>query len=263
MPFGGQGRYLGQFPPRISRLEGDRDLWWVVPFSVRYVVGVTGLRLAGKSAVLSYLGEKHGFRGYSLARPVRELASARGISFTPRRNLQDLGDEMRAEQSDAGYLARQTLQRIRAEHLGRPGLARIAVGGFKHPTELDVFSSLDVFHLWQIEADEHVRFTRADSTGMLARELNELGVDAPGSDAATDDERLRAFREHIDRRDRDGRDAHPWTRGCGQWVDGVVAHRAAGQCETIKNNGNDYRSLFDRVDALVEELDATHRRPEL
>ena len=256
MPFGTEGRYVGQFEPKFSQLEEDTDLWWVVPFSIRYIVGVSGLRFSGKSTVQSYLNEKHGFRVYSLARAVRTVAEQRGIPLSPRRNLQDLGDDMRAEQADAGFLARLTLQQIRAEHLARPGLARIVVAGFKHPEEVGVFNKLEVFHLWEVRANDDARFARAKRTGMLARELREAGI-------SVDEPTRQQFDEHVDRRDRHGHDENTWTTSYGQWVEQVVASGVPGRHRAIDNHGDDYRPLFDEVDRRVAELDAKHRRPEL
>lgn len=256
MPFGGSGRYLGQFEPKLSQLESDTDLWWVVPFSVRYIVGVSGFRFAGKSTVQAYLGEKHGFRVYSLARAVRRVAEEQGIPLSPRRNLQELGDEMRAERGDAGYLARSTLRAIRADHLGRPGQARIVVGGFKHPAEVEVFNRLDVFHFWRIQADDSVRLERAKRTGMLYRELSELGV-------SSDEEDSDLFNRYLDGPDRAGRDANTWTAGYGQWVDGVVDAGEPDRQAEIPNDADDYRPLFDELDERVKVLDAAHRRPRL
>src|SRR4051794_27116556 len=93
-PMPSQARYKGQFRPEFSRLHRDKDLFWVVPFSVRYVVAVTGERFAGKSACLSYLSEKRAFRIYSLANVLREIAIKRGMPIEPRTQLQDLGDEV-------------------------------------------------------------------------------------------------------------------------------------------------------------------------
>ena len=118
-------RYRGQFRPEFSRLHRDGDLFWVVPFPIRYAVGVTGERLAGKSAALAYLTEKRGFRLYSLATELRAIALHRGIPLEPRSWLQDLGDEVRAEHDDPAFLARLTLRRIRRDH---HGLRRLAAG---------------------------------------------------------------------------------------------------------------------------------------
>jgi hypothetical protein len=221
------------------------------------MVGVTGLRFAGKSTVLSYLNEKHGFPVYSLASTLRELAERRGIPLTSRKRLQDFGDELRAGRQDGGTLARGTLHRIRADHLARrttrPVLPRIAVGGFKHEAEItDVFAALPRFRLLVIDADDEVRFNRAKDTGLLARELEHVA--GPGEpDYAS-------FDAHLDTRDRCGTDYSDWTAGYGQSVDRVMKAPKADK-KTIVNNGGDLHALFSEIDAWIAELDALYRSP--
>src|SRR4051794_22456679 len=89
-----RGRYLGQFRPEYSRLHQDHDLFWVVPFRVRYILAVLGRRYAGTSSVLTYLGEKRNFETYTLTNTLRELALSRGIPLEPRSSLQDFGNQV-------------------------------------------------------------------------------------------------------------------------------------------------------------------------
>jgi len=241
----------GHFRPQFSRLHEDRDLFWVVPFPVRYMVGVIGLRFAGKSAVLSHLNEKHGFRVYNLSSALREIAAQREIPLEPRARLQELGDELRAEHGDAGYLARLTLRRIRADLLGHspaPAPARIAIGGFKHPAEVDVFTNLGSFQLMCVNADEQLRFEHAQQSGVLQTELSAF----QGQPTPT----IESFRRHIDDRDRSF-DASPWTAGYGQQVDGVIA-RATTPDDQIENSGT-LAELLAQVSRRVAVLDSTFR----
>jgi len=241
----------GHFRPQFSRLHEDRDLFWVVPFPVRYMVGVIGLRFAGKSAVLSHLNEKHGFRVYNLSSALREIAAQREVPLEPRARLQELGDELRAENGDAGYLARVTLRRIRADLLGHspaPVPARIAIGGFKHPAEIDVFTHLRSFQLMYVKADERFRFDQAERSGVLQTELSAF----PGQPAAT----IESFRRHIDRRDRHF-DESPWTAGYGQQVDGVI-ELATNPDDEIENSGT-LAELLAHASNRVAVLDAKFR----
>jgi hypothetical protein len=247
MPFETQSRYLQQFEPKLSQLGNDRDLWWVVPFSLRYVVGVAGRRFAGTSTALTHLGDKLGFKVYSLSGELREIARRQGVPLDSRERLQDLGDELRAQRQDGGYLARLTLQRIRADQLHRPeSRARIAVGGFKHPDEIAVFEKLDSFHFLQLHVGEKRRYDRAVKSGMLDLEH---GVARQG---------LIWFKREVDARDRDGRGFHDWTGDCGQWVDGVLQQPAK-----IIRNGFSRGKLFESLGDWVEELDREHQKPEL
>lgn len=245
-------RYHGQFRPQYSRIHQDRDLFWVIPFPVRYIVGIVGLRFAGKSTVLSHLGEKHGFFVYNLSAVLREVAASRGVPLEPRAKLQDLGDEIRAERRDAGYLARLTLRRIRADFLTHRPLARpaprIAVGGFKHPAEIEVFEKTARFQILAVDANDSTRFARANDSGLLKAELRAF----PGPPAPTAD----SFRRYIDSRDRRGHDFR-WTAGYGQAVDGVMAKAADPDAHVA--NDDTLADLHQRVARCVDALDGRHR----
>ena len=175
-----QSRYDRQFRPEYSRLYRDPDLLWVTPLGVRYIVGIVGLRGAGKSAVASYLAEKRGFEMYSLSRIVREAAEDRGVPVFRRDLLQDIGDELRAEhhdpdnaeRGDGAYLARRLLRRIHARHhthhLTSP--SRLVIGGFKHPDEVRLLRRMGIFRTALVTADDDLRADRALRSGMLPKE---------------------------------------------------------------------------------------------
>ncbi len=247
---GGSHRYGHQFRPEFSRIHLDRDLRWVVPFPIRYVVAVTGKRFAGKSAALAYLSEKKGFDVYSLATVLREQAISRGIPLEPRSRLQDLGDELRAGNNDPALLARLTLRRIHREHLDQRGSVepprRIAVGGFKRLEELRIFENLGTCAQLNIDADEEIRVRRAIASGIMAREVTHIEP-TPELDA-------KAFREYIERRDLEGHD-NRWTDGFGQAVGEVVAARSAIQ---IANNES-IAALDASLDEEIRKLDDKYR----
>jgi AAA domain len=180
------GRYDGQFRPEFSRLHEDKDLLWVTPLAVRYVVGVVGYRSAGKSTVLSYLADKRNFDVYTLSTLVREAAEERGLRTNDRDTLQRLGDELRAEHREPGakagqygdgaYFARLLLRRLHGRyhtHHFRPDTApRIAISGFKHPDELKALSNMRNFTVFLVDArDEPTAGTESpqDATGLSAR----------------------------------------------------------------------------------------------
>lgn len=195
------GRYDGQFRPRFSRLHQDKDLLWITPLAVRYVVGVVGYRSAGKSSVLSYLADKRNFDVYTLSTLVREAAERRGLRTDDRDTLQRLGDELRAEHrkpdakrgeyGDGAYFARLLLRGLHSRyhtHHFRPDSApRIAIGGFKHPEELKALSNMRNFTVFLVDSRDKApdgqqpsddstgldaRASRAYITGILARELS-------------------------------------------------------------------------------------------
>lgn len=243
-------RYNQQFRPEFSRLHRDRDLRWVVPFSVRYVIGVTGARFAGKSAALAYMSEKKGFETYSLAATLREVAVRLGVPLEPRYRLQDLGDELRAHFNDSAYLARMTLRRIHRDHLDQRGtiepLKRIAVAGFKRPEELQLFETLGRFAHFNVRASEKLRFQRAQASGVMERELDYLDP-VPKVDIA-------AFRKYIEKRDMHGHD-DPWTAGHGQAVAQLIEVQSA---IVIENKGS-LADLDDTLDVQIGKLDKSYR----
>jgi hypothetical protein len=242
-------RYNEQFRPEFSKLHADRDLRWVVPFSVRYLVAVSGARFAGKSAALAYLSEKKGFELYSLATTLRETAVQLGVPLEPRYRLQNLGDELRAHFDDPAFLARMTLRRIHRDHLDQRGtiepLRRIAVGGFKRPEELQLFEALGRFAHFRIAASDETRLKRAEDSGVGERELRSIGI--------KDDLDMASFKRHIDDRDLEGRD-HCWTDGFGQ----AVAEVLTVPSKEIDNEGN-LAELDEELGMKIADLDKRYR----
>jgi hypothetical protein len=242
-------RYNEQFRPAFSKLHADRDLRWVVPFSVRYLVAISGPRFAGKSAALAYLSEKKGFELYSLASTLREMAVEMGVPLEPRFRLQDLGDELRAHFDDPAYLARMTLRRIHRDHLDQRGtiepLRRIAVGGFKRPEELRLFEALGRFQHLRISASDEARIERGRFSGIAARELRAIGFDGEVD--------AESFRAYIDGRDLAG-DERPWTGKFGQAVGEVLQLPSA----EVRNEGT-LADLAEQLDEKISLLDQRYR----
>lgn len=256
------GRYIGQFRPEFSRLHEDPDLLWVAPLPVRYVICVVGRRLAGRSTVLSWLADKRGFETHSLAALVRREAERCGRPPGGRANLQDLGDELRADFGSA-VLGQRMFRLLRRRHLQHePPVhhgARIAISGFKHPAELEVFLSFERVRVVLLDARQDIRFKRARQTGMAA-ELAEAGHDPA-------DLSLKAFQDCIDMRDRDGRSFFEWAPGSAQAVDRVMsrAYRERRDhpalVKIITNNGEDDQELYSDLADYADELDVTFRTP--
>lgn len=250
-------RYRHQFRPAYSRLHEDRDLRWVVPFSVRYVIAIIGERFAGKSVALAYLSEVHGFRTYSLTDQLRAEALRRGIPLEPRSALRELGDDLRAENADPALLARLTLRRIHHDHQTHhpmPGPPqRIAVGGFKRPEELELFELLgSTCGVVAVHASQDVRYKRASASGILCHELSAM-VNTRGRLPRVD---KRNFARYIDRHDLEGTPS-PWTAGYGQAVRELLDMTAA---QPVRNE-HSLRDLYLQIDRIVEDLDSKHRTP--
>ncbi len=172
---------------------------WVVPFRVQYMLGVCGYRFVGKSEAITYLMEKRDFQAYSISTTLRRIANKHGVTGDRRGALQDFGDELRRRYGPE-YLAVQTLRQIRRDHLSHyyeghvP--ARIVVGGFKRPEELEVFRAIREFAVVAITTkSDKVRWKRAQERGLLAYDL---GL-PPGTKVS-----YKLFQEDVDKRDRFG-----------------------------------------------------------
>jgi hypothetical protein len=244
-------RYNGQFRPEFSRLYKDKDLWWVVPFRVRYIVGLAGYRWTGKSTVIAYLVEKQGFEVYTLSMTLRRIADEKGVSASSRPALQDLGDELR-RQHGLDYLARRTLRYIRSDHLAHRGsparAARLIVAGFKRPEEVNVFQDIHGFELLALTtATDEARYERAQISGIARSELK-LDPSAGHPD-------MNLIYEHLDHRDRFGDETDPY----GQAVEKVIK-LVDTQCQ-LPNDGGDIGALLSEVDKRIRAFDLRYRLP--
>lgn len=269
-------RYIGQFRPEFSRLHQDRDLYWVVPFSVPLVLAVVGPRFGGVTSTLRYLTERHGFRLYTLGGELRRIAEQRGVAIESRRYLQDLGDELRAEHRDAGYLARGVGRRLRSDRIAAPSPAgrpvKIAIGGIKHPRELVELQKIRGFRLAIVGADEahtYVRFRRVLDIGMLGAEyeaerLRRLADrhdrgDIPPWNQTSPAER----RTYFDALDVAHHHGHPGDRVAEEYRGrpSEVIGRArelvddsATRVREIPNKSTQIHQLHEAIDGLLDEL---------
>jgi len=106
------GRYEGQLKPAGSRLDEDRDLAWVAPMSVSFIIGVVGERFAGKSTVVDILVAGRHLRLYRLGAYLFEEAQRRGQE--PNRMIMAaLGKELRLRHADDAILAKIAYDRMR------------------------------------------------------------------------------------------------------------------------------------------------------
>jgi hypothetical protein len=258
-------RYLGQFRPEFSKLHQDRDLYWAIPFSAPAVLAVVGKRFAGVDMVIEHLRSRHGFLEYTLGDELRRIAEERGVPILHRRYLQDLGDQIRAETEDAGYLARRVLRRVRADFLGKPpwSLPRsVVIGGLKTRAELKVISAIDNFECLQIEtADDDVRFSRAVEHGVLAEEFEadrerrelsgELGKEelAPW-DEHSEEEHREYFRDLDEIHDK----GHPggWPKEYRGAPAEVIA--AVEQPQLVRNDSCSRGELHAEIDRILRDI---------
>ena len=118
------------------------------------IIGLTGSLAAGKGIVSDFLKEKD-FIYYSLANEVRLAAEERRIEIT-RKNLQDLGNQLRKERG-SGVLAKLIYNKI---HLYPKEERKVIVDGIRNPAEVDKLKQFKDFYLVSVDAPADERFKR-------------------------------------------------------------------------------------------------------
>jgi dephospho-CoA kinase len=119
------------------------------------ILGLTGTLGAGKGTVAEFLKRK-GWLYFSLSDEVREEAKVNGIEIT-RENLQQLGNQLRAEQGNS-ILAQRALKKIK-----NPA-DNYVIDGIRNIAEVQELKMLPSFYLIAVDAPQQARFQR-----MLAR----------------------------------------------------------------------------------------------
>jgi len=117
------------------------------------IIGIVGQIGSGKDTAISFL-ERKGFANFSLSDQIRVELKRRGnLNFT-RKDIQDLGDEMRSKHGD-DYWARQTWQEALES-----GQAKLIISSIRHPAEAEFLKNQSAFCLLGVVADQRLRFDR-------------------------------------------------------------------------------------------------------
>jgi dephospho-CoA kinase len=120
------------------------------------IIGLTGTKASGKGEVSEFLKEK-GFTYGSLSDRVREEAIARGIKDYNIKDLQDIGNELRAKHG-TGVLAIMTLKKLGGED-------RCVVDGIRNPGEIEELKKRKDFVLIAVDAPLKMRYKRLKARG--------------------------------------------------------------------------------------------------
>jgi len=149
-------RYHGVVGPVPTQLHEDEDLEYICPTVEPIIVGIASTIAAGRTTAINHLVTRYGFRVFSLAQMLKELAIPRGIPLL-RGRLQEFGSCLRETRGDE-YLAVRL--RMSREWLASPS-AIVVVDSIKHQAEVDEFRRKQKsFRLLGIDAPPELRWRR-------------------------------------------------------------------------------------------------------
>lgn len=123
----------------------------------KLVIGVVGLKAAGKDAFCDYLRKKRNFDVRRLSDPIREECRRRGITVPTVADLQDVSDEMKRQTGDFGYWAGQAIRMAWNE-----GSRLVVINGIRNPGEIDALAAVagDQLVLVGVVAPINIRIER-------------------------------------------------------------------------------------------------------
>lgn len=132
-----------------------------------FVIGVAGLPGSGKDTLHTLLADR-GFKAYVYSDLLRVELAKRGVENPTRSQMQNLGDELRAEQGG------QVLSNMLIDKIVADKVQRALVIGMRHPAEVQVFrESNDIdFVLVALEVSAQVRFKRMQERARTGDTLN-------------------------------------------------------------------------------------------
>jgi len=143
------------------------------------IIGLTGRISSGKGFIKDFL-EKIGFEYCTISDVIREEAAKRGIEIT-RKNLQDLGNEVRNKEGVGGWVRRL----IEKMDLNK----NYIVDGIRNPGEVEELRKLNNFFLIAVDAPQEKRYERlrlrakpSDPKtweGFLEIDIRDFGEDDP------------------------------------------------------------------------------------
>ncbi len=188
------------------------------------VVGITGLKAAGKDEISRYLTEL-GFANRSCGDEIRAQLKRDGIA-TPTVDQQiELGNRGRLDNNDLGYWAKRVATTLRAMNHDL-----CCVNGLRHPAEHDALKAEfgDGFVLIGVVAPTSVRATRLLSRGrpgdprtieeFLALDDKDRGIGQPWHGQQVDRTLACCHWSHI-------RDNQGTLDELRSWLDGILAEK--------------------------------------
>ncbi|OGL73408.1 hypothetical protein A3C96_00855 [Candidatus Uhrbacteria bacterium RIFCSPHIGHO2_02_FULL_60_10] len=121
------------------------------------VIGLVGLKAAGKDEFADYVTAKYGFTVRRCGDEIRAQLRSEGHEKPTIAQQIELGNRARLESGDIGYWAKRVLERAR-----QTGNRLMAVNGIRHPAEVDGLRTIagDAFTLVGIVAPFQMRAKR-------------------------------------------------------------------------------------------------------
>ena len=141
--------------PGFSAILDDEELLYLQRNRYQTILGIAGTIASGKSSLAEYLIKEHGFLHLSLATPVYEEASRRGLGTTGK-DLQDVGNSLRHYYSTT-ILVDRLSRRIQA----LPRESNLVLTGIKNIDEVSKLRRWPNFRLISVDAPIEVRYQRA------------------------------------------------------------------------------------------------------
>lgn len=143
------------------------------------IIGLTGRIAAGKGYVVAYLLEKS-FKYTTLSQLIRDELSRRGLEVT-RKNLQDIGNEVREKEGATAWIKR-LVQNLKENE-------NYIVDGIRNPGEINELKKHKDFFLIALDAPQLTRFERVVQRnkasdpktweGFLEMDTRDFGEDNP------------------------------------------------------------------------------------
>jgi len=131
------------------------------------VIGLTGSFGSGCGEVSEYL-QKKGFEKFSLTKRIRNEAKGREIEHPSRRDMQNIGDDLRKKHGNA-FLAKEVISEI-----GDAPNRKIVVKSIRSHYEVKEFRSTfhNDFILFNIDSDEETRYARCIEKDKYTRRID-------------------------------------------------------------------------------------------
>ncbi|MGB9883036.1 MAG: AAA family ATPase [Microgenomates group bacterium] len=184
------------------------------------IIGVVGQIACGKGVLKDCLVNQFGFASFSLSSIVHQEAQKRNIKNITRKDLQDIGDDLRKKYG-RDILAKRALQIIKNSKN-----SRWVIEGIRNPAEVELLKKQDDFVLIGIKSKRTLRFKR-----LLER------------NKPWDPKNWQDFLK-VDRRD----------LGKGQEKEGQQVGKCLAYCDYVLTNNKDKEDFQRKVNKLLRKI---------